>query len=208
MRIALVVPGVSGVLGLVAWIASRGEAARAAARRARTWGDAAPGHRGHCRPAYEAAGRGPQTPRGRTLTGSPRNPAVQAGFKAHVRSRGKCMPDAPQRGHPTRAKRSTNTPKRSVRLSLEVTPARRCAIRVRPDGECHGRPRAASRPRWPDAAQTKQQRRGTEFVPTTWVNQRCGGRVLGETQHRAIEGIAALHTKLPGAARRRRADEP
>ena len=55
--------------------------------------------------------------------------------------------------------------------------------------------------------QTKQQKWGTEFVPTTWVNQRCGGRVLGETQHRAIEGIAGAHTKPPNATCQRRADE-
>jgi hypothetical protein len=41
-----------------------------------------------------------------SFTERPRNPAVQAGFKAHMRSRAKCMPVAPQRGHPTRAKRS------------------------------------------------------------------------------------------------------
>ena len=46
------------------------------------------------------------------------------------------------------------------------------------------------------------------IVPTAWVNQRCGGRVLGETQHRDVEGIAGTHTKPPSAARQRRADEP
>ena len=29
------------------------------------------------------------------------------------------------------------------------------------------------------------------FVPTAWVNRRCGGRVLGETQHRDVEGVSA-----------------
>jgi hypothetical protein len=54
----------------------------------------------------------------------------------------------------------------------------------------------------------KQSRKREEvFVPTAWVNRRCGGRVLGETQHRAIEGIAGVHTKPPNATRRRRADE-
>ena len=45
------------------------------------------------------------------------------------------------------------------------------------------------------------------LVPTTWVNRRCGGRVLGETQHRDVEGIAGTFTKPPSETRRRRADE-
>ncbi len=40
------------------------------------------------------------------------------------------------------------------------------------------------------------------LVPTAWVNRRCGGRVLGETQHRDVEGIAGTTTKLPSAAHR------
>jgi hypothetical protein len=91
-----------------------------AVRRACTWRDAAPGRRGHCRRAYEATERGPQTPRGRIFTERPRNPDVQAGFKAHVRSRAKCMPVAPQRGHPTRAKRSTFTSKQSKAFNPQL----------------------------------------------------------------------------------------
>ena len=40
------------------------------------------------------------------------------------------------------------------------------------------------------------------LVPTAWVNRRCGGRVLGETQHRDVEGIAGTTTTLPSAAHR------
>jgi hypothetical protein len=46
-----------------------------------------------------------------------------------------------------------------------------------------------------------------DFVPTAWVNQRCGGRVLGETEHRDVEGIAGTYTKPPNATCQRRADE-
>ena len=130
-----------------------------AVRRACTWADAAPGHRGHCRHTYEAAERGAQTQRGRTLTERPRNPAVQAGFKAHVRSRAKCMPVAPQRGQPTRTKRpfslrkkpeashphftrppSTRTPSPVHRTSPSATG------RVASPAAPAGRPEAAGRP--------------------------------------------------------------
>ncbi len=96
---------------------------------------------------------------------------------------------------------------RRLRRSRKGTPAARHDVRVRPGDLPWRRPRAASRPRRPDAAQTKQQKWGTEFVPTAWVNRRCGGRVLGETQHRDVEGIAGTHTKSPSATRQRYADE-
>ncbi len=53
-----------------------------------------------------------------------------------------------------------------------------------------------------------QSKKGEQvFVPTAWVNRRCGGRVLGETQHRDVEGIAGTHTKSPSATRQRYAEE-
>ena len=69
--------------------------------------------------------------------------------------------------------------------------ARRAVIRVRPSEQPGCRPRgdvAASMAR----RRLKQPKQGEEeFVPTTGPNRRCGGRVLGETQHRAVEGVSA-----------------
>ena len=91
-------------------------------------------------------------------------------------------------------------PRPRLRHSREGAPASRPDVRVKPGGLLWRWPRAASRARWPDAAQTKHKSWRTYSVPTAWVNRRCGGRVLGETQHRAIEGIAGAHTKSPSAA--------
>ena len=139
----------------------------------------------------------------------------EGGITSSTRSSPASIPPPRHSQHRSRPTASSCPPRQrngAGRPSRQGAPTRRRVIRVRPVGRCRRRPRAASRPRRPDTAQTKQQRWGTEFVPTTWVNRRCGGRVLGETQHRDVEGMSARirsrRTRPANAARTNFSERP
>ena len=86
-------------------------------------------------------------------------------------------------------------PQAPARRSREGAPTRWPDVRVKPGALPERWPRASARPRWPADAKTPLKNGQPVFVPTTEASQRRGGRVFGETENRAVEGIEPRHER-------------
>src|SRR4051812_25058917 len=79
------------------------------------------------------------------------------------------------------------------RRSRQIASKRRPAVRVKPDGACHGWPRALTQPRWLVNATSQPKKRAPYLSPRQDVATRGGGACLGGTSGAASSaGLGAV----------------